>query len=165
LPQAWKLVLIGFGPERASLGRLAQSLGISERVVFAGFHENVSRFYAIANQFILPSHSEGSSNVLLEAMMAGVPIVATRAGGNPEIVIDEQTGLLVPIRDPTALAAAVRRLLTDRNLAVQMTGAASLRAAGEFSVDRYRRRLSGFYAEALGTGRDAAWYDHEDERS
>lgn len=156
LPQPWKLVLIGFGPERDALGRLAQSLGISDRIVFAGFHPDVTRFYAIAEVYVLPSHSEGSSNVLLEAMMAGTPIVATNAGGNPEIVLDEQTGLLVPVRDPQALAGAIRRLLSEPDLAERLADRASSRAASEFSVDRYRRRLSGFYAEALGRGAASA---------
>jgi glycosyltransferase involved in cell wall biosynthesis len=156
LPQPWKLVLIGIGPERESLGRLADSLGISDRIVFAGFHPDIRRFYSIAHVCVLPSHSEGSSNVLLEAMMAGVPVVATSAGGNPEIVLDEQTGLLVPVRDPQALAAAILRLLSEPDLAARLADRAFSRAASEFSVDRYRRRLSGFYAEALGRGANSA---------
>ena len=88
----------------------------------------MSPFYAIADVVVLPSHSEGSSNVLLEAMMAGVPIVATTAGGIPEMVVD---GLVA---------------------------AAGARARHEFSPDRYRRLLLGFYAEALGTAGAAAHY-------
>src|SRR5262249_8877975 len=131
LPQAWKLVLVGIGPERDALGRLAASLEISERVVFAGFHPDVARFYAIADLFALPSHSEGSSNVWLEAMMAGVPIVATSAGGNSEILAHEKTALLVPTEDAPALAAAVARLLTQPDLAARLAEAAALRAAQE----------------------------------
>ena len=150
LSRQWKLVVVGIGPEREALAHLTRSLGIGERVVFAGFHPDVARFYAIAEVFVLPSHSEGSSNVLLEAMMAGVPIVATRAGGNPEIVVDEDTGLLVPVRDTPGLARAIARLLTEPNLAARFATAAAARAAHEFSVGRYQQRLSGFYAEALG---------------
>jgi glycosyltransferase involved in cell wall biosynthesis len=158
IPQAWKLVLVGIGPERDTLARLAGSLGISERVVFAGFHADVTRFFAIADLFTLPSHSEGSSNVLLEAMMARVPIAATNAGGNAEIVLDEDTGLLVPVGDPAGFAAAIVRLLSEPELASRLAGAALVRAAGEFSVERYQQRLTGFYAEALGRATDGAAY-------
>lgn len=157
-PRAWKLVVVGIGPERDPLGQLARSLGISECVVFAGFNADVARFFAIADVFILPSHSEGSSNVLLEAMMAKVPIVATRGGGNPEIVLDEETGLLVPVGDSRRLAAATVRLLSEPKLAARLADAAFARATCEFSVERYQQRLSGFYAEALGRANESAAY-------
>jgi glycosyltransferase involved in cell wall biosynthesis len=97
----------------------------------------------------LTSHSEGSSNVLLEAMTAKVPIVATRVGGNPEIVLDEKTGLLVSVADAQTLASAIARLLEEPALVSRLADAALARATREFSVERYRQRLSGFYAEAL----------------
>jgi glycosyltransferase involved in cell wall biosynthesis len=151
LPRNWKLVLVGMGPEREPLGQLADSLGIAQHVVFAGFHADVSSFYAIADLFALPSRSEGSSNVLLEAMMAKVPIVATSAGGNPEIVVQNTTGLLAPVDDATALANAMTRVLSEPALASALVSAAFDRAVNEFSLDRYRRRLVGIYAEALGS--------------
>ena len=147
--RAWKLVVVGIGPEQDALDALASELGVRERVVFAGFHANVSAFYSIADLFVLPSHSEGSSNVLLEAMMSSVPIVATKVGGTPEILSDENTGLLVPVSEAPALAAAIDRLLSDRTLASRLSDAAHLRANREFSVNRYRQRLSSFYAEVL----------------
>lgn len=154
----WKLVLVGIGPERERLGQLARALGIGERVVFAGFRATVTDFFAIADAFVLPSHSEGSSNVLLEAMMARVPIVATRAGGNPEIVLDGKTGVLVPVAEPEALAGALARLLSEPGLVSQFVDAASTRAAQVFSLDRYRRRLASFYAEALGRAHEGSGY-------
>jgi glycosyltransferase involved in cell wall biosynthesis len=149
----WKLLLVGTGPERNKLGELARSLGISERIVFAGFHADVTAFYAIADVFALASHSEGSSNVLLEAMTARVPIVATGAGGNPEIILDGETGLLVPVGDPRALASAIARLLQEPQLSSRLAAAGLVRATQEFSVQRYRDRLCGFYAEALDPGK------------
>jgi glycosyltransferase involved in cell wall biosynthesis len=158
LEREWKLVLVGAGPDRDALEELARARCIAARVRFAGFHTEVSPFYAIADVFVLPSHSEGSSNVLLEAMMGGVPIVATTAGGNPEIVLDGQTGLLAGVGDLPGLAAAIRRLLQQQELAARLVAAATARARREFSQDRYRRQLLGFYAEALGRAGAAAEY-------
>jgi glycosyltransferase involved in cell wall biosynthesis len=151
----WNLVLVGTGPEQQALSNLARALGITARVHFAGFHAEVSPFYGIADLFVLPSHSEGSANVLLEAMMARVPIVATRAGGNPEIVLDERTGLLVGVANPTGLESSIARLLEDPDLASRFAEAAFARATREFSLDRYRQRLSGYYAEVLGRAHDS----------
>jgi glycosyltransferase involved in cell wall biosynthesis len=145
----WKLVLVGAGPEQRALEQLAASVGIRDRIVFAGHTSNVARFYSIADVFVLPSHSEGSSNVLLEAMMASIPIVATNAGGNSEIVLGGHSGLLVPIGDSSALANAIARLLQDRMLAQQCVDSAYARAISDFSVERYRARLLSFYDEVL----------------
>jgi glycosyltransferase involved in cell wall biosynthesis len=149
IPREWKLVLVGAGPEQKALERLATSVGIGDRIVFAGQTSDVARYYAIADVFVLPSHSEGSSNVLLEAMMARVPIVATNAGGNSEIVLGGHSGLLVPVRDSPGLANAIVRLLQDRTLALQCVDSAYARAVSDFSVERYRQRLLSFYDEAL----------------
>jgi glycosyltransferase involved in cell wall biosynthesis len=152
----WKLVLVGVGPEQAELMRLTQALGLNARVVFAGFKADVAPFLAIADIMALPSHTEGSSNVLLEAMAAGVPTVATRVGGNPEIVLSDRTGLLVPVADSLAMATAISRLLNEPGFAAQLAQAACVRAAVEFSFERYRRRLCGYYAEALGIQSESA---------
>jgi glycosyltransferase involved in cell wall biosynthesis len=149
---SWRLVLLGSGPDLERLETLAGALGVSRRILFAGFRADVASYYAIANAFALPSLTEGSSNVLLEAMAAGIPIVATRVGGNPEIALHDQTALLVPPADPTALADALMRLLTDRDLASRLTMAAQARATVEFSEQCYRQRLSSVYAEAIGAG-------------
>src|SRR5579859_4805161 len=85
-------------------------------------------------------------------MMARVPIVATSAGGNPEILRDGQSGLLVPIRNSLALASALDRLLEDHVLAQQLVDSAYARAVSDFSVERYRERLLSFYDEALAEG-------------
>jgi glycosyltransferase involved in cell wall biosynthesis len=148
----WKLVLVGIGPEHDRLTRLASSLGLSERVLFAGLHADVRPFYASADVFTLPSLSEGSSNVLLEAMAAKLPIAATKAGGNTEIMVHDETGLLVPVGDSPGLASAIAQLLGDPDLASRFAEAAFARVTREFSAEHYRRRLLGFYAEALDTG-------------
>jgi glycosyltransferase involved in cell wall biosynthesis len=149
IPRKWKLVLVGAGPEGDTLTQLARSLHLSEHVLFAGSHTDVGPFYAAADVFVLPSLTEGSSNVLLEAMAAKVPIVATNAGGNPEILIHGETGLLVPIDDSQSLATAIAKLLGEPNLASRFAEAAFDRVTHEFSVAKYRQRLVGFYAQAL----------------
>ena len=80
-----RFVLVGDGPEEENLRRQAAQLGIEDRLVWAGFQKNVAPYYAMATIYALPSKSEGSPNVILEAMAAGLPIAATRAGGVPEI--------------------------------------------------------------------------------
>lgn len=156
IPRNWRLVLVGTGPEHDRIRRLAHSLGLGERVVFAGWHTDVRPFYANADVFVLPSLSEGSSNVLLEAMAAKVPIAATRVGGNSEIILQNETGLLVPAGDIKRLAEAIARLLAEPNLASRLAEAAFVRAMDEFSVESYRHRLLGFYAESLQTGNCSA---------
>jgi glycosyltransferase involved in cell wall biosynthesis len=149
IPRQWKLVLVGSGPEGDTLKQLTASLSLTEQVVFAGSHTDVGPFYAAADVFVLPSLTEGSSNVLLEAMAARVPIVATQAGGNPEIILHDETGLLVPIDDSQSLATAIAKLLGEPDLASRFAEAAFDRVTREFSVEKYRRRLVGYYAEAL----------------
>jgi glycosyltransferase involved in cell wall biosynthesis len=149
ISRKWKLVLVGAGPEADTLKRLADSLNLRDRVLFAGSHADVGPFYGAADAFVLPSLTEGSSNVLLEAMAAKVPIVATQAGGNPEIILHGETGLLVPIDDSQSLATAIAKLLEEPELASRFAEAAFDRVTREFSVDKYRRRLVSFYAEAL----------------
>ncbi len=112
-----KLVIVGDGPERARLEAQAEESGCGQRIIFTGQMSEVRPFYAMAEVFVLPSHSEGSPNVLLEAMAAEVPVVATAVGGVPEIVENEQSALLVPARDPSAMVAAITRTLTEAELA------------------------------------------------
>ena len=152
----WKAVFVGGGPELTRLQAAASTAGIADRVAFVGFRSDASRYFGAADLFVLPSHTEGSSNALLEAMVARVPIVATTAGGNPEIVESGRTGLLVPVGHSTELAAAIARVVEDREFASQMVQAAVARATSTFSPDNYRRVLCGYYHEALvaqnGTG-------------
>jgi glycosyltransferase involved in cell wall biosynthesis len=119
-----KMVIIGDGPERERLEARARSSGLSDRIIFTGQVSDASVYYRVADALALPSHSEGSPNVLLEAMSAGLPVVATRVGGVPEIVEDEESALLVAARDSQSMARAVIRLLDDRDLPQRLTAAA-----------------------------------------
>jgi glycosyltransferase involved in cell wall biosynthesis len=143
------LVLIGEGPEEQPLRRLAEELGLKDRIIFAGFKVNVRPFYSMATLLALPSHSEGSPNVVLEAMSAGLAIAATQVGGVPEILEQERTGLLVPPRDPHAMAGAIERLLTDETLRQRLGATARAAALEKFTPEAYDRSLIDFYETVL----------------
>jgi glycosyltransferase involved in cell wall biosynthesis len=102
---------------------------------------------------VIASHSEGSPNALLEAMSAGLPIVATRVGGIPEIAADGETALLVEAHDPEALAQAIRRLLQDAGLRGSL-GTRAQRAAISYSPAGYYSSLVGIYQHVLAPGKD-----------
>jgi glycosyltransferase involved in cell wall biosynthesis len=146
-----KLVVVGDGPERGSLEATALTLGISGRVIFAGQVRNVQLYYAAANVLANPSHSEGSPYVLLEATAAGLPIIATSVGGVPDMVEDHESALLVPARDPQAMAAAIARVLTDAHLAQRLSANASTLLSSRFPPEAYVRSLVETYQEAIST--------------
>lgn len=142
-----KLVIAGEGPEREKLEAFVTSLGIGERVIFAGHVSNVRSYYAVANVLANASHSEGSPYVLLEAMAAGVPVVATSVGGVPEIATSGETALLVPPRDPEAFARALHQLLTMADLAQTLSSNARVHVADHFSPAGYARSVIQIYQE------------------
>ncbi len=104
---------MGDGALRPELEARARRLGLGDRVVFAGAREDVARILSLVDVVVLPSHTEGLSNVLLESMAMSRPVVATAVGGNPDVLRDGVSGRLVPARDPGALAAAVVGMLED----------------------------------------------------
>jgi glycosyltransferase involved in cell wall biosynthesis len=116
--------LIGGGPLAGILRAALASRGLSDAFHLAGHSDEVAARLAEAAVCVLPSRSEGLPNALLEAMAAGVPVVATNVGGTPEIVQDGRTGLLVPPGDPAALAAGITRVLDDPPAAARMAVAA-----------------------------------------
>lgn len=148
---AMRLVIVGEGPERKRLERAASALSLSESVVLAGSVSDVRPFYRIADLFVLPSLSEGSPNVLLEAMAAGTPIVATKVGGVPEIVTHLGGALLVPPREPRSLAAAIDLLMSDDLLAQRITRTAAESVRANHSIAARARRLISLYRELLNT--------------
>jgi glycosyltransferase involved in cell wall biosynthesis len=147
------LVLIGrdWG-ERENLVRLATSLGLSDRVRFLGHLENRGQYRAVfraCEAFVLPSEWEAFGLVLLEAMAAGRPIVATSVGGIPEVLANGRSGLLVPYGDARALAGALSTVLSDRDRARSMVSAASQRVAG-LTWKRCVERHRALYHEVAG---------------
>jgi glycogen synthase len=125
-----QVLLVGDGPERSKLERDAERLGVDDRLHFVGFfaHERLPAVFTHADLLVLPSLYEELGTVLLEAMQAALPIVASRTGGIPDVIEDGVNGMLVPPGDPEALARAIDRLLADRDLARQLSEGAQERA-------------------------------------
>jgi glycosyltransferase involved in cell wall biosynthesis len=152
-----QIVIVGDGPLREKLQAQAESLGVADSVRFAGTVADVRPSLAAMDVFVLPSHAEGMSNALMEAMAAARPVVATAVGGNTEVVVDGKTGVLIPPADPAAIADAIAALLRDPARAAGL-GA----AAREFVTQRFGARarvaeLEQLYQERLALrGRRAA---------
>ena len=119
-----RLVLVGEGPERSRIEELCRSLRLTNAVTLAGQQDDPNPYYAIADVFALPSHSEGSPNVLLEAMAAGIPVVATAVGGVPELASNGRDALLVNKHDRAGLASAVAQLILDHALSDRLVSLA-----------------------------------------
>ena len=137
----FRLEIAGDGPCLADLRRRAIELGLTDHVAFLGEVRDIPGLLARASVFVLPSLTEGISLTLLEAMARGLPVVATQVGGNPEVVVDGETGLLVKPRAPTDLAAAIVRLLHAPEEGRRMGRAARSRVERGFDV----RRMVGQY--------------------
>jgi len=124
-------------------------LGLEKRVVFAGFRLDMPELLSEVAVSVLPSLSEGLSNTLLESMAAGVPVVATDVGGNPEVVEEGVTGLLVPPRNPEAIARALCLLLKDPKLALRLGQAGKKRVIERFSLEHMVRETESLYLNLL----------------
>ena len=130
------------------LQALSAALGVADVVTFTGLRSDVPAVLGAADVAVMPSLNEALSNVLLESMAAGAPVVATRVGGTPEALIDGETGLLVPPGDAGAIAGAVSRLLDDRDLARRLGCAARRLIAERFSVRADGPRDRGTLSES-----------------
>jgi glycosyltransferase involved in cell wall biosynthesis len=153
---ALHLDIAGDGPCREHLQRLAAALGLANAVRFHGLVRDVASFLARGRLFVLPSLTEGMSLTLLEAMATGLPVVATSVGGNPEVVLDGQTGLLVPARQPEALAQALRRLLREPERLLQLGAAGRRHVEQCFDVRQTAAAYARLYREVLATPPQAA---------
>lgn len=158
LPQPWSLVCVGRdegeGPE---LARQARAHGFAGNVHFLGARNDVATLLGASDLAVLPSHEEGFANAVIEGMAAGLPVLATDVGGNPEAVVDGETGFIVPPHDPSALGAAVLRLARDPSLRAAFGRAGRQRAEQHFTLEAcitaydelYRRLLAGEMAASL----------------
>jgi glycosyltransferase involved in cell wall biosynthesis len=138
-------VLAGDGPLRAELEAQARELGIADRVLFLGERTDVPDLLAAADLVVLPSLFEGLPLSVLEAMAAERPVIATAIGGTDEAVVHQRTGMLVPARDPEALASAIQSLRSDPVLAGRLAQAGRERVEREFSTVVTARRVMEIY--------------------
>ena len=144
-----RFLILGDGREREEHRQRAAALGISDKLVFAGYQPEVQRFYQAMDVSVLTSLSEGLSITILESMSHSVPVVATEVGGNPELVVDGETGLLVPPRQPQVFAEAVIRILEDAGLRESFGRAGRKRIEEHFSLRLVARRYEALYREVL----------------
>ena len=157
------LTLAGEGPMLADLEGAVKDLGLAGSVTFSGFlsGDDLKALYARSHIFLHPSETtesqdqEGVPNSMLEAMATGLPVAATLHGGIPEAVADEVSGLLVPERDPDALAAALIRLASTPGMAAEMGRQASEAVREKFEQSRAIEMLESFYDEAIALGKPA----------
>jgi glycosyltransferase involved in cell wall biosynthesis len=144
-----KILLVGDGPYEAVLrARLDRWIG-EKRVILAGKRSDVPQLLCGSDIFIFPTLHENLSNALLESMDAGLPVVATRVGGNPEVVVDGETGFLIPPSDAEAIAGGLSRLAEDAALRRMMGDAGRARIESHFRLDQAMEKIGAAYDQLL----------------
>lgn len=151
-----QVLLVGDGPSRQALTRLAYQLGIQRHVVISHPMEDTRIPLAAMQLFVSAALEEGFGLSIVEAMAAGVPVVATHVGGPAKIIESGRSGLLVAPQDPAGLAGAIRTLLSDPQKCAQMVENGRLRARTHFDIRRVIRQVEEVYEAALGEGRVGA---------
>jgi glycosyltransferase involved in cell wall biosynthesis len=148
IPDA-RFELVGGGPELDALVARTEARRIRHAFTFLGHRDDVAARLAAADIFVLPSRSEAFPNAVLEAMAAGLPIVASGVGGIPELIDDNRTGLLVPAGESEVLADRIRRVMTEPALATRLGDAARVEAAARYSFDRMVGAFDALYVTQL----------------
>jgi sugar transferase (PEP-CTERM/EpsH1 system associated) len=149
-----RLVLVGDGPLRPTVDRLLKDAEVQDIAWLAGSREDIPKLLRGFDVFVLPSIAEGISNTVLEAMATGLPVVATRVGGTPELVIDGLTGLLVSPADPLALALALKVYVEQPGLRRNHGRAGRERAEREFGLATMMCAYQGVYDALLNKGHE-----------
>ncbi|NNF99712.1 MAG: glycosyltransferase [Desulfobacteraceae bacterium] len=141
---------VGDGPLMGEVRQLAEELNLGSRFIFTGYRSDVGHFFKLFDIFVLSSHLEGLGTSILDAQAAGLPVVACRSGGIPEIVENETSGLLVPKKDPTALADAILSLVRDESRR-RALGSSAKKAVQRFSIHRTVNKYMKVYDRLLNT--------------
>jgi L-malate glycosyltransferase len=144
------LLMVGDGPERASAQALARRLGVADRVRFLGRQDQIEEMTAIADLYLLPSELESFGLSALEAMACGVPVIGSDAGGLPEVVVNGETGYLLPVGDIEGMATRALEILRDDQRRKEMGRAGRQRAARLFSSEAIVTQYERFYERVLG---------------
>lgn len=147
------LWIVGDGEEREKLEILASDLGVKSSIFFCGIRKDVPTILSKASLGVLSSKHEGFPNVILEYMSACLPVVATDVGGNREVVVDGQTGLLIPFGDPHALADAMLYFLQNPDVARQFGEAGRRRVEENFTIERMVRETESIYEKLMESGK------------
>jgi glycosyltransferase involved in cell wall biosynthesis len=143
------LCLVGDGPDRERIEQRAHELGIMRNTLFLGYQNDVSRFHASFDAFVLPSLNEGTPVTAIEALAAGRPVVATRVGGVPDVVRDGEDGFLVEAGAVDTLAERLERLARDEGLRARMGEAGRARVLPRYSVERLTEDVDRLYRSLL----------------
>ncbi len=143
-------VIIGDGPDRRALEAQASLLGVAHRVRFLGRRSDVGRWLKAASALVLPSRWEGMPNVVLEAMAAGTPVIATRVEGIAELVADGETGLTVPAEDSRALSEVILRLIRQPEFSEQLAKSAQTLCGEKFTTAAMVRGYAALFRELVG---------------
>jgi glycosyltransferase involved in cell wall biosynthesis len=146
-----QFLIVGDGPRAAELRALAKTLGVGTQVSFLGHREDIPALLARADAYVLPSRSEAFPNGAIEAMAAGLPVVASRVGGLLDLIDDGRTGLLVKPDDPSALADALESLVLSPAHAAKLGASAREEVTRRYSFDRMVRAFEDLYLSQLGT--------------
>ena len=145
----WSAIVVGDGPQRPDVESQLHRLGLDQVVDLAGTRDDVGEILAASQIFVLSSRSEGLPISILEAMAAGLPVVASRVGGVAELVVEGETGLLVPPGRPDELAAAIERLLDDAGLRERLGAAGRRRVETDFGIDSFQAAHRALYRREL----------------
>lgn len=149
-PRGLRLILVGDGPERAICETLVREAGLTGQVWFAGQRDDIPELMRLMDVFVLPSLGEGISNTILEAMATGLPVVASRVGGNPELVRVGETGSLFSPGDAEGLARLLLDYVVDGERRQREGAAARARVEREFALERMAAAYQAIYDEILG---------------
>ncbi|MEW6513499.1 MAG: TIGR03088 family PEP-CTERM/XrtA system glycosyltransferase [Pseudomonadota bacterium] len=155
-----RLVMVGDGPLRAEAQALLDTAGVADLAWLPGERHDVPEVLRGLDCFVLPSLAEGISNTILEAMASGLPVIATRVGGNPELLIEGQTGMLVPVSDPEAMARAIVDYARNPEQARAAGKAGRAEVERRFSLDAMIRAYGTLYDGCLGIDRMRSWSDN-----
>ena len=152
-----RLIMVGDGPDRPRAVERTEELGVADRVLFLGKHASVNELLSCCDLFLLPSESESFGLAALEAMASGAPVVASNAGGLPEVIDDGESGFLLNVGDVQGMAEAGARILSDKAMWRRMSAAARATAVTRFAAEKVVPVYEAVYSEVLaGVGKTAA---------